>query len=194
MTKFVPQAKNVNQHTQRGLGLLEKSVQRDGWIDAQTTAADGEMISGSARLELAEDKFSGVEPIVIESDGTRPIIVKRMDIPNADDPRARRLSVAANQITSVDWSPDAELLKEWAGEDEAIKAMFADDEWTNVTGYIPSLDELKEKYGETGERDFYPMIRVQVHPDTFTKYNALMKHRAGVDDAEKFDALISRGC
>ena len=144
MTKFIPQVKNVNQHTQRGLGLLEKSVQRDGWIDAQTTAADGEMISGSARLELAEDKFSGVEPIVIESDGTRPIIVKRMDIPNADDPRARRLSVAANQITSVDWSPDAELLKEWAGEDDAIKQLFRDDEWTEITQAPPDFKE----YGE----------------------------------------------
>lgn len=85
MTDFTVQRKNVNQHTQRGQRMLETSVQRDGWIDAQTAAANGEMISGSARLELAADKFAGVEPIVIESDGTRPVIVKRTDI-LLDDP------------------------------------------------------------------------------------------------------------
>lgn len=60
-------------------------------------------------------------------------------------------------------------------------------------GHIPSLDELAERYGETGERDFYPYVRVQVSPETFTKYNALMAEMPGTDDAEKFDALISRG-
>jgi hypothetical protein len=59
---------------------------------------------------------------------------------------------------------------------------------------IPTLDELKEQYGETGERDFWPFVRVQVSPETFTKYTALMKDQPGADDAERFDALISRGC
>jgi hypothetical protein len=176
------------------LRLLEKSVQQDGFIDAQTAAADGEIISGSARLELSADKFADVEPIIVESDGKRPVIVVRTDIPNADDPRAKRLSIAANQIAHTDLDFDGELLKEWGNEDKDIKAMFADSEWMEITGYLPTLDELKEQYGETGERDFYPVIKIQVHPDTFTKYNALMKDMAGVDDAEKFDALISRGC
>ena len=48
MTKqFVPQQKNVNKHSEHGLRLLEKSIQSDGFIDAQTAAADGEIFSGS---------------------------------------------------------------------------------------------------------------------------------------------------
>ena len=133
ITDFRPQAKNVNKHTLHGTRLLEKSVVMDGWIDGQTTAANGEMISGSARLELSAEKFADVEPIIVHSDGKRPLIVIRDDIPNADDPRARRLSVAANQIAHTDWSPDGDLLKEWGAEDKDIKAMFAESEWTEIT-------------------------------------------------------------
>jgi hypothetical protein len=78
-----------------------------------------------------------VEPIVVESDGSRPVIVVRTDIPNADDPRAKRLSVAANQIAKTDYNPDGELLKEWANEDKNIRAMFADWEWGGITGEKP---------------------------------------------------------
>jgi DNA modification methylase len=132
--KFIPQRKNANKHTPHGLRLLEQSLQRDGFIDAQTAAADGEIISGSARLEVSAEKFADVEPIVVESDGTRPVIVVRTDIPSADDPRARRLSVAANQIAKTDFDPDGDILKEWAGEDEDIRKMFADSEWQELTG------------------------------------------------------------
>jgi len=134
ITELRPQRKNANKHTPYGLRLLEKSVQNDGWLDAQTAAADGEIISGSARLELAAEKFADVEPIIVDSDGTRPVIIRRTDIPNADTARARRLSVAANKIQAVDFDPDWALLKEWGGEDEQIKKLFSDDEWREGTG------------------------------------------------------------
>jgi DNA modification methylase len=134
LSDLKPQLRNANKHTSYGLRLMEQSIQADGFIDAQTAAADGEIISGSARLELEGDKFADVEPIIIHSDGQRPIIVVRDDIPNANHPRARRLSVAANQIAKADYDPDGALLKEWAGEDAQIKKMFADDEWRELTG------------------------------------------------------------
>jgi DNA modification methylase len=156
ITDFRPQAKNANKHTPYGLRLLEKSVQGDGWLDAQTAAADGEIISGSARIELAAEKFADVEPIIVDSDGTRPVIIRRTDIPNANTARARRLSVAANKIAQVDFDPDWALLKEWGGEDEQIKKLFSDDEWREGTGEEkpmgdaePQIDraaELQEKW------------------------------------------------
>jgi hypothetical protein len=155
--KLIPQQRNANKHTLHGLRLLEKSIQSDGFIDAQTAAADGEIISGSARLELSAEKFADVEPIIVESDGSRPVVVVRTDIPTANDPRAKRLSVAANQIAKTDFNPDGELLAEWGGEDEAIRAMFADSEWEEITGEKkPTADaepqtdraaELLEKWG-----------------------------------------------
>ena len=153
-SKFRPQTKNVNRHTVRGIGLLEKSVQRDGWIDAMTATADGEVISGSARIGLAEEKFEDVEPIVVESDGTRPVIVKRTDIPNAGDPRALRLAVAANQVTTVDWNPDPDVL-EGVLADDSIAAMFTGKEladvFRDVEDNVP-IDEIAEQNAELGGR------------------------------------------
>ena len=61
-------SKNANKHSERGLTALRASMQRDGWIGAMTTAADGEMIAGSARIETAEQVFPpATEPLV--SDG-----------------------------------------------------------------------------------------------------------------------------
>lgn len=150
ISDFTPQKRNANKHTSYGLRLLEKSLREDGFIDAQTAAADGEIISGSARLEKAVEVFTDedgqeVEPIIVHSDGKRPVIVIRDDIPNAEHPRARRLSVAANKIAQVDFDPDWALLKEWGGEDEQIKKLFSDSEWT--AGAKDEIPQFKE-YGE----------------------------------------------
>jgi hypothetical protein len=196
ITDFRPQQRNANKHNSFGLRLLEDSIQRDGFVDAQTAAADGEIISGSARLELAAEKFADVEPIVIDSDGTRPIIIRRTDIPNAETARARRLSVAANAIAKADFNPDGELLKEWAGEDDAIRKMFADSEWTEITGdflKVKTLDELEKEYGNSEEDDFHPFIKVKVSPEIKERFDALMVILPGANEMEKIDALISRG-
>ena len=111
ISEFRPQRVNANKHTARGLGMLDKSMAENGFIGAMTSAADGEIFDGSARLETAYERFGeDVEPIIVDADGTRPIIVRRIDIPSADDPKAKKLAIAANRIASVDldW-----MLKYW---------------------------------------------------------------------------------
>ena len=103
LSDFQAQTKNTNAHTPRGMGMLDHAIVDLGWIGAVTTAADGEIFAGSARHEVACDRFGDeAEPIVVESDGTRPIVVVRTDIPSASDPRAIKLGVADNRF-------DAEL-------------------------------------------------------------------------------------
>jgi len=128
ISEFRPQRQNANKHTPRGLGMLDKSMGENGFIGAMTSAADGEIFDGSARLETAYERFGeDVEPIVIDADGTRPIIVRRIDIPSADDPRAKKLAIAANRIASVDLDWDADILAAIADEVD-ISDMFFDDE------------------------------------------------------------------
>ena len=108
---FRPASRNANRHTQRGLKALDTSIRTDGWIGAMTAAADGEMIAGSARLETVADALgTDAQPIVVETDGTRPVVVIRKDIPTADDPRAQRLGLADNRIHALDISWDVEVL------------------------------------------------------------------------------------
>jgi hypothetical protein len=156
ITDFTPQVKNPNKHNPFGERLLETSIQKDGWIGAQTAAANNEIIAGSSRQTIAVTNFTDeegqdVEPIVIDSDGTRPVIIRRTDIKDADDPRAKRLSVAENAIASANYNPDGELLREWAGEDDAIRKMFADSEWTEITGEEPATKDAEPQISRAEE-------------------------------------------
>ena len=184
-----PQVSNANKHNTFGLRLLEQSIQRDGYIDGMTAAADGEIISGSARLEVAAEKFidkdgNEVEPIIVHSTGDRPVIVIRDDIPNAEHARARRLSVAANAIAAADWNPDSALLKEWASEDDQIRKMFSDDEWMKInyeSEHPKTLEELEAEYGNSKDDDFYPFIRIKVTPEIKKRFDAVMVLMTGAN-------------
>ena len=128
LSDFQTQKINANRHNPRGMGMLDNVIAKDGWISAITVANDGETFAGSARLETALDRFGDdAEPIVIDSDGTRPIIVRRIDIANADDPRAVRLGIADNRIHDVNVDYDAKILASIA-EEVDISDMYFDDE------------------------------------------------------------------
>jgi hypothetical protein len=148
-----PQRRNANRHTPRGLAALEQSIQGDGWIGAVTVANDGEAFDGSARIDVASATgFDDVQ--IVESDGSKPVVIRRVDIPSADDPRAIRLGLAANRVaqTNLDW--DAALVAELASEvdlshlwhDAELASLLAstrqpandvDDEWAGM----PSFDQ-----------------------------------------------------
>ena len=143
---FAQQARNANKHSTRGMGMLDDVISNDGWIGAITTAADGEVFAGSARLEVACDRFGAeIEPIVIESDGTRPIVVVRTDIASASDPKAIKLGVADNRINQVNYIEDLEILAEIA-EDIDLSSLYFEDE----------LSDLLEDLAEEETPDFSP--------------------------------------
>lgn len=116
LSRFRPQRRNANKHTQRGLGMLDKAMSEDGYVAPITVAADGETIDGSARLERAAERFAGVEPLVVKHDGTRPVVMVRTDIPSAEEPIAKRIALRANRIAEVDLSWDEALLEELRAE------------------------------------------------------------------------------
>jgi len=163
---FRPARKNANKHTARGMGALQKSIQSDGWIGAMTTAADGEMIAGSARIETVAQVFgTDAEPIIVESDGTRPIVVVRKDIPNADDKRAQRLALADNRVHEIDLTWDAEVLAGfdadvlgdlWTPEELSdLGQQWADEQrgkQEDAGAQIDKAEELRVKWGvESGQ-------------------------------------------
>jgi len=128
LSDFRTQEKNLNRHRPRGMGQLSNIISKEGWQSAITVANDNQAFSGSARLETAQELFGDeAEPIVFDIDGTRPVILRRVDIPTADDPRAIRLGIADNRISELNYDPDIELLSAIADEVD-ISDMFFDDE------------------------------------------------------------------
>ena len=54
----------------------------------------------------------------------------------------------------------------------------------------PTLDDLAEEYGEPQERDFWPVIRVQVSPETNELYQSFIDDLPGDDEAEKMAIIL----
>lgn len=156
LKNYRPQRVNANKHTPLGLKGLGNSIGKDGIIGAITVAADGESFDGSARLETLADSMPDVTIVEVETRGKTLIVNRRTDIPNADDPRARRLGVAANSIANVDYNPDGEVLALLAAEDAAIAEMVKADERAAkalLARDIESPDDFKE-FGEDIETTY----------------------------------------
>ena len=148
LSDFRPQKVNANSHSERGLWALEESISNGGWIGAITTSADGECFDGSARIEKAYDLFGDeVEPIVVEIDGTRPVIMKRIDIATADDPKAKLLALNANRVAELNLSWNPEVL---AGLDAEVdlSGLFTGDE---LKGLVLEQEKLETEEEEEEE-------------------------------------------
>ena len=147
LSDFTTQKANLNLHKPRGMGMLSNIISKEGWQSAITVAANNETFSGSARLETAQELFGDEsEPIVFDIDGTRPVILRRVDIPTADDPRAIRLGIADNRISEVNYDLDIELLQETAQIID-ISDLYFDDE-------LAKLAEQNQEVIDHQEPDF----------------------------------------
>ena len=147
LSDFQTQRRNTNKHKPRGMGMLDNVIAKEGWIGAITTAANNEAFAGSARLETAQGRFGDeFEPIVFDIDGTRPVVLRRIDIPTADDPRAIRLGIADNRVAEVNNDTDIGLIQEVA-EIIDLSSLYFDDE-------LAKLAEQKQEIIDHQEPDF----------------------------------------
>lgn len=119
---LTPDRDNANEGTQRGRGLLEKSLRKLGAGRSILTDKAGNVIAGNKTLETAADIDLPVR--IVETDGNELVVVKRtdLDLYSETDKRARQLAYADNKIAEVDlaWKPDQIAvdfepleLKEW---------------------------------------------------------------------------------
>lgn len=152
---FRPQAVNANRHTERGLSMLDGAMVEDGYVAPMTAAADGEVIDGSARLVRAAERFDG-EALVIEHDGTRPIVMRRTDIPNAETEAAKRIAVRANRIAEVDLAWDPAVLASlppaitgalWSPEELSALTLPPEPTAVDAEPQIDRAAELQKQWG-----------------------------------------------
>jgi hypothetical protein len=117
---FNPDDKNFNSHTEEGMSLLEKSLEKVGIIEAVTVSRDDKVISGNARLEKIKQKYGDdVAPIVVETDGSTPIIIKRTDI-SSDSKQFFEASILANTVSQKNNKLDVIAVKKIAVQEMKI--------------------------------------------------------------------------
>ena len=109
LSSITPDDKNNNKHTAYGMDLLEKSVNKVGIIESITVSNDDKIISGNARHEVIGKNFEK-EALVIETDGTQPIIIKRTDI-ESDTKQFYEASILANTTSKKNIDFDIEVIE-----------------------------------------------------------------------------------
>ena len=103
--------KNFNIHTSVGMELLEKSIQTVGVIESVTVSNDDMIISGNARNEKMTKVLGDVEPIVVETDGKTPVIIKRTDIESGTE-EFYKAALLANTTAKKNINLDEDLIQE----------------------------------------------------------------------------------
>jgi len=164
ITDFNQDEKNFNVHTPDGMALLEKSIEKVGVIESFTVSADDKIISGNARQEkigkvLGED----VEPIIVETDGRRPVVLKRTDIQSGTK-EFYEAAILANTTAKKNINLNTDLIQEVAVEEYGVGVEEVGVEIVDVSAYNPVItpsfgiqnvtDEQLQKKQEALEHKF----------------------------------------
>ena len=157
LSDFRQQAMNANKHTERGMKALEASMNEVGYTAPMIAAADGEIIAGSARHETAANVFGAdIEPVIVESDGKRPIVVVRTDIKNAETRAAKRIGLLDNRVQEIDLSFDPLVLAQLYAEDKTLtEGLWSDDELTEI---------ISDSMEDVGDIDSGARVKMEVVP------------------------------
>jgi hypothetical protein len=165
ITDLVADDINANAGTARGLDMVQNSLQEYGAGRSILLDRNGRIIAGNKTIEAAG--IAGMEDIlVIETDGTKLIAHKRLDL-DLDDPRARELAIADNRSGQLGLDWDTEALKELAEDGVDLSKFWYEDE-------LAELMEDDEKL--SGPSDNSPRekgdLSAQFGVDPFSVLNA----------------------
>jgi len=123
-----PDRRNARRHTPRNIGMIERSLETDGFGRSILLDSGGNIIAGNGVTEAAG--HVGLEDvIVVPSDGTRVIAVQRMDVEPGSE-RAIRLAIADNRAS--DLSEFDPVVLAAIAEDVDLSAFWRDDELAKI--------------------------------------------------------------
>ena len=159
-------------------GVLEEV----GWVQQVIiNKRTGNLIDGHLRCQLAAREGNKIIPVLY------------VDIDEAEEELVLATLDPIAGMAATDKAKLDRLFQDINSDNENVQKLISEiAEKEGLLGELPTLDELEEKYGEPDETQFWPVIRLQVPPETMAKYEALMSSLPGNNEAEKFDALLSR--
>jgi hypothetical protein len=110
-TELIADDKNFNKGSENGAEMIRKSFEKFGAGRSILLDKNNRIIAGNKSVE-----FSGIQDVmIVESDGTQLIAVKRTDI-DLDSPQGREMALADNASAKANIVFDAELIEAELGE------------------------------------------------------------------------------
>lgn len=126
ISELLPDQRNANKGTKRGAEMIEDSLRKYGAGRSILLDKYNRVIAGNKTLEQA-GQIGMENVVVVESDGSKIVAVKRTDLDLEQDAKAKELAVADNRAgqVSLDW--DGDVLAELAQECD-LSGFFSEDE------------------------------------------------------------------
>lgn len=192
---------NARKHNPRNVGMVGHSLQSFGPIRSISIDENNVVLAGNATVEAAA--AVGIEGVRVfdrdtgelgpEPPGGPPYILA-VRVTGLTPEQKRQYAIADNRTTDLsEW--DTDVLQAFLDEGTDLGQWFFEDELAGVLGSHewdepPSLDELAEAYGDPDDTAFWPEIKVKVPPDTFERWESLMRLAPGENDAERVLAIL----
>lgn len=152
--ELVPDSKNANKGTERGRKALDTSLRQYGAGRSILVDKNNKIIAGNKTVELAT--VVGIDDVVVvETDGTKLVAVKRTDLDLEDNSgKARALAVYDNRVGELDLDWDLDALS--MIDDTVLKDLWKDGELAELAE-PPKFDddEEKEYYSRNIEAPIY---------------------------------------
>lgn len=174
--------RNWRIHPLNQQDALKGVLEEVGWVQQVIiNKRTGNLIDGHLRCQLAAREGNKIIPVLY------------VDIDEAEEELVLATLDPIAGMAATDKAKLDRLFQDINSDNENVQKLISEiAEKEGVLGELPTLEELEEKYGEPDETQFWPVIRLQVPPETMAKYEALMSSLPGNNEAEKFDALMSR--
>lgn len=142
-----PDSTNANKGTQRGRGMVEASLREVGAGRSILADKNGQTIAGNKTLEAWADIGGEIE--VVQSDGTKLIVVQRTDLDLSDDTgAARKLAYYDNRSSEVGLEWDAEQLLADMNAGVDFDGLFSDDELDALLADLQPKPEINDGGGQ----------------------------------------------
>lgn len=139
ISELIPNDKNFNKGTEYGNALIEKSFQKFGAGRPILLDKNNRIIAGNKSTENF-GASGGEDVLIVESDGTKLIAVKRTDI-DLDTPQGRELALADNATAKANIVWDEEIIVEEIGV-EVVEEWGVKVEDGNIIDYSDKNKEL----------------------------------------------------
>jgi len=120
---------NARRHNPRNVGQIERSISTDGFGRSGLLAEDLTIAAGNATADASVS--AGMEEVIIvDSDGTKPVYVRRTDI-KSGSPEFRRLALSDNRAAELaEWGP--EVLQSFMDDGLDLEQFWFPDELADL--------------------------------------------------------------
>lgn len=166
ITEYIPDSRNANLGSERGLAMIEKGLNKVGAGRSIVVDAHDKIPAGNKTLEAAV--LAGIEDVIeIETDGTALIVHKRTDW-DLDDPTgaAREYAYLDNRASEVGLTWDANVIAADVEAGVDLSEMFSQPE----LGYV--LNPIMRYADE--ERGLNPDERLDIYMNATIKQIVLL--------------------